>query len=322
MRKFIFFTLVKDIKNDKKVKHLFIVLLSFSFGLIGYAQETIPLYKDQIPNSTSYKMDEIPITKADGLCDGFKNIAIPTLKIFLPTKERANGSAVIICPGGGYSIECDQECIAFANQFMKNGVAAFILKYRLPSDSIMVDKTIGSLQDAQQAVKLVRQNAAKWNIDENKVGIFGLSAGGHLAASTGTHFETSFVSNEEKINLRPDFMILVCPVISMTDKLTHHNSRKYLLGENPVTEKIDFFSNEMQVTEKTPPTFLIQAGDDKSVDVDNSIVFYEALRHNNVPAEMHLFPNGGHHFAFIIPAEEFMKPLFLWMKNNNWLQKK
>lgn len=285
-----------------------------------YAQQIIPLYTGSIPNSINYNMQEITLSDKGGRMEGYRNISKPTLAVYLPDKKRSNGSAVIICPGGGYYAEVNQkEGINIASAFIKHGVAAFILKYRLPSDSIMKDKSIGPLQDAQQAIKLVRQHAAEWNIDTSKVGIMGFSAGGHLASTAGTHFDSSFISNKEHINLRPDFMILVYPVISMTNKLAHMGSRDNLLGTNPSIEKINFFSGELQVTDKTPPTWLTQAGDDKVVDVDNSIVFYEALRHHNVPAEMHLYPKGDHGFVLKLPTEEWMQPLFEWMKKNDWV---
>lgn len=238
------------------------------------AQQIIPLYTGAIPNSINYNMKEITLLDEGGRIEYYRNISKPTLAVYLPVKEQSNGSAVIICPGGGYYVETYQmEGINIANAFIRHGIAAFILKYRLPSDSIMKDKSIGPLQDAQQAIKLVRQRAAEWNIDTNKVGIMGFSAGGHLASTAGTHFDSSFISNKKHINLRPDFMILVYPVISMTDKLAHMGSRDNLLGANPSIEKINFFSNKLQVTDKTPPTWITQTGDDKTVDVDNSIVF-------------------------------------------------
>jgi len=211
------------------------------------------------------------------------------------------------------------EGIKTAKEFAKNGVAAFVLKYRLPSDSTMVDKTIGPLQDAQQAIKKVREDASKWGIDKNKVGIMGFSAGGHLASTEATHFNKAVIENNNDTNLRPDFQILVYPVISMQDSLTHLDSRKKLLGDNPSKEIIDEFSNELQVDENTPPAYITHAEVDKVVDVDNSIVYFEALRHNKVAAEMHIYPKGNHGFVLFQPTDEWMKPIFKWMKNFKWI---
>lgn len=296
----------------------FISLLIHAAGLL--AQTVIPLYTGSIPNSLPNNMKEITLNW-DGHFGGYKSIANPTLEVYLPATINANGSAVIICPGGGYGMESYQaEGINIANAFIKQGTAAFILKYRLPSDSIMKDKSIGPLQDAQQAIKRVREQAATWHIETNKIGIMGFSAGGHLAASAAVHFDSSFVPNKEHTSLRPDFMVLVYPVISMTDQLTHASSRANLLGENIPEEKINFFSNEKNVTEKTPPAWITHSEEDKVVDVDNSIQFYEALRHHHVPVEMHLYPKGDHGFVLGQPTELWMRPLFEWMKANGWMK--
>ncbi len=284
----------------------------------AYTQEIIPLYADSIPNSLPYKMKEQKLIW-DGQFGGYKSISVPTLECYFPTKETATGSAVIICPGGGYYVEAyREEGINIAQTLIKQGIAAFILKYRLPSDSIMKNKAIGPLQDAQQAIKLVRKNAPNWNIDLNKIGIMGFSAGGHLASSAGTHFTECLVPNPQKTSVRPDFMILIYPVISMSDQLTHTSSRRYLLGKNPSAEMIDFFSNELQVTDQTPPTYLTHTGDDQTVDVNNSIAFYQALNKHKIPAEMHLYPTGDHGFVLSIPTEQWMQPVFNWMMSNHW----
>ena len=297
-------------------------MVSFSVILLAGSlkgQETISLYEGAIPNSIPYNMREVTMNW-NGQFGGYNSISKPTLEIYLPVSEQANGSAVVICPGGGYGMESYRlEGLNIARTFINHGTAAFILKYRLPSDSIMPDKSIGPLQDAQQAIKKVRQQCKTWNVDPNKIGIMGFSAGGHLASTAGTHFDSCLVTNTEHISIRPDFMILVYPVISMTDKLTHAGSRRNLLGENPSAEKISFFSNELQVTDQTPSTYLTHTGDDTVVDVDNSIVFYEALRYHKVAAEMHLYPKGDHGFVLSLPTEEWMSPLFLWMKSNRWI---
>jgi acetyl esterase/lipase len=282
------------------------------FPSILSSQEIIKLYPDKIPNS---KISEIKEVYNSGM---YRGVTTPTLEIFLPEKDKSTGAAVIICPGGGYSvIVFDGEGIAAAKEFAKNGVTAFVLKYRLPDDSIMPDKSIGPLQDAQQAIRFVRENAAKWGIAVNKIGIMGFSAGGHLASTAATHYAKSYIENPDNISLRPDFQILVYPVISMQDNLTHGDSRNQLLGKNPSKDIIDYFSNELQVEENTPPAYITHAADDKLVDVDNSIQYFEQLRHHQVMVEMHIYPKGGHGFVF--GHKGWMEPLIQWMKNSNFL---
>jgi acetyl esterase/lipase len=298
---------------------LHLTILFLVIALKAIAQQTIPLYQGAIPNSTAYKMKEIPVKWET--FTGYRNISEPSLAVYLPTKEPANGTAVIICPGGGYWFEnAVPEGTLIAETFIKHGIAAFVLKYRLPSDSIMKDKSIGPLQDAQQAIKLVRQRAKEWNLDVNKIGIMGFSAGGHLAATAATHFDKAYIPNKEAINLRPDFAVLIYPVISFTDQLTHKGSRDLLLGAKPSAEQIKLFSNELQVNKQTPPTWLTHTGDDTVVSVENSIQFYQALVKNNVPAELHLYPKGNHGFVLFQPTEEWMQPLFSWFRTNAWMK--
>ncbi|MCB9247266.1 MAG: alpha/beta hydrolase [Ignavibacteriales bacterium] len=248
----------------------------------------------------------------------FSNVTNPTLEIYPPEKEKQTGTAVVICPGGGYGVVVyEMEGIKTAKEFANNGVNAFLLKYRLPNDSIMIDKKVGPLQDALQAIKLVRENSEKWGIDKNKVGIMGFSAGGHLASTAATHFDMQIIENSNNINLRPDFQILIYPVISMQDKLTHLGSRENLLGKNPTKDLIDFYSNELKVNENTPPAYITHAGDDKVVDVENSLEYYKSLKKNNIPAEMHIYPRGNHGFVLSQPTEEWMKPIIKWLKKLN-----
>ena len=297
------------------LKIYFVLFFVFSFNIT--AQEIINIYPGAIPNSKKSDIKEIESSQYKGM---FSGVTAPTLEIYLPEKEKSTGAAVVICPGGGYTVVVYQaEGIGTAKEFAKNGVAAFVLKYRLPSDSTMIDKTIGPLQDAQQAIKVVRENAAKWGIDINKVGIMGFSAGGHLASTEATHYKKAVIENSNHTNLRPDFQILVYPVISMQDSLTHLGSRTNLLGNNPSKKLIDEFSNELQVDENTPPAYITQAADDKVVDVDNSIVYFESLRHHNVPVEMHIYPKGNHGFVLKQPTDEWMMLIFKWMKNSKFI---
>jgi acetyl esterase/lipase len=299
----------------KKLKLYFIVICFFPFAI--QAQRIINLYPGNIPNSKKTALNDIPENPSEGL---IRRVITPTLQMYLPEKDKANGAAVVICPGGGYSvIVYDGEGVMIAREFAKKGLTAFILKYRLPNDSFQVDKSITPLQDAQQAIKMVRDSASVWGIDANKIGIMGFSAGGHVASTEATHFNKSLIENKSNTNLRPDFQILVYPVISMQDSLAHQGSRTQLLGTNPSKETINLYSNELQVDKNSPPAYITVAADDKVVDVDNSIIYFEKLRHNKVPVEMHIYQKGDHGFVFRHPG--WMEPLYEWMKSNNWMDK-
>ena len=287
-----------------------IVLFLLSFSAIN-AQEIINLYSSEIPNSKPSEIKE----SGEGM---YRDVTNPTLEYFKPNPEKANGTAIILVPGGGYSVVVYQgEGVGNAKSLAEQGIATFVLKYRLPNDDIMEDRKIGPLQDAQQAIKLVRENAEKWGINDSKIGIMGFSAGGHLASSVATHFETSYIDNPNNTSLRPDFQILVYPVISMTSDLTHGGSRDALIGNTPSEEDIKLFSNEQQVKKNTPPAYLTHTADDITVDVDNSISYFESLRHHKVDAEMHIYPKGGH--GFIFRHQDWMDPLFAWLKRNDWM---
>lgn len=289
-------------------------VLFFVSSVSASARQVIDLYSGAVPNS---KQSNVKETEKSGLVRG---VTKPTLEIFLPEKEKSTGAGVVICPGGGYAVLVyPDEGVRTAKEFAKNGIAAFLLKYRLPSDKTMIDKKTGPLQDAQQAIKMVRENAARWGVDTNKVGIMGFSAGGHLASTEATHYRTAVIENKNHTNLRPDFQILVYPVISMRDNLTHPGSRTELLGENPSKKTIDEFSNELHVDENAPPAYITQAEDDKTVTVENSIVYFEALRHHNVPAELQIYPQGDHGFVLRMKTSDWMHPIFEWMKRSKWM---
>lgn len=293
-------------------------LKTFMDQVLPPQPKTMPLYPGEIPNSISTPDQEATLSM--GSFEFIQKISRPTLTIFLPAKIKVGGSAIIIFPGGGYVGESYQfEGTSIAEAFRDHGMAAFVVKYRLPSDVAMKDKSLGPLQDAEQAIKVVREHASEWQIDPGKVGIIGFSAGGHLASTLGTHFEKSYLGDAGTANLRPDFMILVYPVISMTDKLAHMGSREALLGTSPSAAQIQEFSNELHVSERTPPTLLLQASDDSAVDVDNSVVFYEALHHHNVSAQMVLFRQGQHGF-FLISRDEWLQQVYKWLEQNGWIK--
>lgn len=257
--------------------------------------QIVPLYQNVVPNSAGAADKENSVTRDN--VTRIAKVSRPTLTIYRPAKP--NGQSVIICPGGGYTILAfDKEGTRVAEEFNRWGVTAFVLKYRLPDDTTQLDRSMAPLQDAQQAVRLVRTNAREWGVDKNKIGIMGFSAGGHLASSTATHFDvTADPLNNDTTSVRPDFAILIYPVISFDSTITHKGSRNNLVGANASADKVNFFSSELQVTAATPPSFLVHAGDDGAVPVDNSLRYYQACIKNKVPVELHLYPAGGHGFG-------------------------
>ena len=282
---------------------------------------TINLWPNQIPNSKiNNAYQEMDVNK-NGQLSSVSKVSVPTLSIFLPENADSNGTAVVICPGGGYShLAINKEGFKVAKWFNSLGIAAFVLKYRLPSDAIMEDKSVGPLQDAQEALRIVRKNAEKWNINPNKIGIMGFSAGGHLASTLSTHYNEE-VYVHDKISAKPNFSILIYPVISMKKAITHERSRTHLLGDTPSDEIVALFSDEQQIDSLTPPAFLIHASDDKTVPVENSIDYYMALKNSGVSAEMHIYEIGGHGFGLGVKGTSlyWTEQCEHWLKTNHFL---
>lgn len=278
-------------------KSFLLVLCCATFAFAQ--QEEIDLWPNGVPGSIqnndykeSYTYDALDRVR------GVAKVSKPTLTPFLADSSIANGTAVIICPGGGYShLAINKEGYKVAKWMNTLGISAFVLKYRMPTDETMTDKTIGPLQDAQEAMRMVRKNAKRYNIDASKIGILGFSAGGHLASTLSTHFNDKVYEHDASISARPDFSVLVYPVISMKEGITHEGSKRNLLGEHPSKERINHYSNALQVNNTTPPTFLVHATDDTVVPVENSLEYYNALKQFNVPAELHIYENGGHGFG-------------------------
>ncbi len=283
---------------------IYLILLSLIFyPFLSNAQNhTLPLWEGEIPNYKANGEQEEFYTNNDLVL--LKKIQNPNITVYLPTKNNATGEAVIICPGGGYWVLAYYwEGRDIAKALNTKGIAAIVLKYRLPTSKNYVVRHKSPLLDAQRAMRMVRYHAKDWNIKPNKIGIMGFSAGGHLASTLSTHYDKGNLRAKDSIeqqSSRPDFSILIYPVISFNDEFTHQGSAKALLGENPSKELRNNFSNELQVTKDTPPAFLVHSSDDDAVPVKNSLIYYEALQKNNVAAEMHIYPYGGHGYSLAI----------------------
>lgn len=288
------------------------------------AVETLDLYAGPIPGARSGpNLETIRDPAQPHLF--LMQISRPTLQVFLPEPELATGAAVIICPGGGYrGVSIVKEGYRVAEAFNAIGVAAFVLKYRNPDDSTMENRRLGPLQDLQQAIARVRAGADQWQIDPARLGIMGFSAGGHLAATAATRFNHPAAQFLEDQPLRPDFLVLVYPVISMMDDLAHQGSRTLLLGDAASQRDLQYFSAERHVSPATPPTFLVHATDDSSVKVQNSLHFYEALVDHGVPSSLHVFTTGGHGFGLVNKtiSSEWFPLLQHWLEDQGWLASK
>ncbi|MBZ0257637.1 alpha/beta hydrolase [bacterium] len=256
-----------------------ILLAAIVFTMVNAAssQETIVLWPDGAPGAV-----------------GTEDADVPSISVNLPDENNNTGAAIVVCPGGGYGhLAMDHEGKQIAEWLNKNGIAAFILKYRIAPRY----HHPAPISDAQRALRIVRSRAAEFKIQPDKIGILGFSAGGHLASTAVTHFDAGDADADnpiDKASCRPDFGVLVYPVITMTDPYTHKGSRKNLLGDNPSEKMINYMSNEKQITDDTPPIFIFQTNDDTTVPAENSVMFYLALRQHKIPAEMHIYEPGRH----------------------------
>jgi acetyl esterase/lipase len=305
------------------MKNLLCLFITTCIVLITHSQTVLPLYGDSVANSRPGPDKEHSDTDAKGITR-VSRVSRPSLTVYPAPRDIATGAAVIVLPGGSYKmLAFTHEGSDVCKRFNEMGVTAFLLKYRLPDDSIMVDKSVGPIQDAQRAIQLVRERAKEYGIDKNRVGIMGFSAGGHLASTAGTHFSHAYIQVPKKTNLRPDFMVLVYPVISFADSIGHKGSRTNLLGPHPTADQIQQFSNELRVTKKTPPTYLVHAEDDSTVKVQNMLLFATALQKHKVPFDFYLYEKGGHGFGMNNPTSEvkWMDLLQEWLQTNGWLKK-
>lgn len=284
------------------MKHTFFTCLFLFISInMSMAQEEIKLYPKGAKESNELGKEENYRDK-----DFLRDVSEARMYAYIVPKEKSSGAAVLICPGGGYSgLSTIKEGTEYAQWLNELGISAFVLYYRMPNGHWNIPLT-----DAQTAMEIIRKNAKKWNLDKNKIGVSGFSAGGHLASTLGTHFSSKN---------RPDFMILLYPVITMK-QLTHGGSKDNLLGKNPSDKLINHFSNELQVKANTPPTFLIHSKDDGAVPVENSKQFYNALKEKGIPAELHIFEKGGHGYGLRktgADSEAWPDYLKKWLEANN-----
>ncbi|MDP5129379.1 MAG: alpha/beta hydrolase [Paraglaciecola sp.] len=259
--------------------------------------EEFALYNGTIPGSISTA--NLEYVREAAHPDAFiMNVTHPSIRAYIPNPQIANGTSVIILPGGGYAgVSIVKEGYQVAERLRELGVTAFVLKYRMPLAQSMQDKTTGPLQDAQQAIHWVRSQAPKWHLNPHKVGIMGFSAGGHLAASAAILYKQAINPALEGENLRPDFQILVYPVISFEREITHLGSRDKLIGPQPNPQQVQHYSIEKQVSDSAPPAFIVHAGDDVAVPVENSLSYYRALHKRKISTQMLIVPSGGHGFG-------------------------
>lgn len=291
-----------------------LALLLIANTMNSFSQKVYPLYSSTIPNSRPSTDRESSEVNGRILIIG--NISRPTLTAYFPEPGKATGDAIIVIPGGGYHIvAAGHEGTDVARKLNEMGIAAFVLKYRIPNSEWMINPEIGPLQDAQRAIQVVRENARKWKINKNSIGILGFSAGGHLASTAATHYRKSYIPNRKRTNLRPDFLVLVYPVITFVDSVRHQGSLENLLGKNPTEEKLKEYSNELQVTPETPPTFLVHAKNDP-VNVRNTILFADSLNAKGVFSEVLLYEEGGHGFGLVNKTSNISWPdrLGEWLK--------
>jgi len=267
------------------------IVLFLLCGIQLYAQEFIPLWPEgKKPNFNGKKVTDSIFNER------VWRTGTPGIYAFTVPAAFSNGTSVLICPGGGYErVSYVYNGFTFAKWFNSLGINVFVLIYRLPGQEDLQQRQLAPLQDAQRAMRIIRANAGKWNLKKDRVGVLGISAGGHVASTLATHAEDVAAINDslDKISTRPDFMVLLSPVITM-GKYAHPTSRKLFMGPDTTRAMIEKYSGELQVSSFTPPAFMVHAYNDSTVNVRNSVMFYEALLDKKVNASIHVFPQGGH----------------------------
>ncbi len=306
----------------KMMNKTFYAFLIFSFIVhtAGWSQDTIvPLWPDKIP--FRIETDETEVHQKEGILR-ISKVQYPEIEVYLPSKANATGHGVLIFPGGGYHILAyDWEGRDIAKMLNTKGIAGVVVKYRLPTSASIHKNHLVPLLDAQRALKLVHTMAEGLNLDSNKIGIMGFSAGGHLTASLGAHYDQELIKPHDEIDVmeaRPNFIVLLYPVIQFGSASTHKGSQEALLGKSTETQWVDFFSLEKQIRDDHAPTILFHASDDTGVPVENSLSLYQALHQKNIPTALHIFPQGGHGFGLApqMPlVKEWPKLLTDWIMN-------
>jgi acetyl esterase/lipase len=276
---------------------LALICLVTQIGNLSGQSKVINLWNGIIPGAIHNDRYKQTVDSTDNWVK-MRFVTEPSLDMYPAPAEKATGTAVIICPGGAYwGIAVEHEGAQVAKWLNSLGITAFVLKYRLPDNTIMENKTIAPTQDGQRAIRLVRNHAKEWGIDPHKIGIMGFSAGGHLASTLSTHFNEKVYEPEDLTSARPDFSLLIYPVISMDSSITHWGSRINLLGDRPTLALVKHYSNELQINSETPPAFIVHSFDDNAVPVQNSIIYALALHKFNIPCELHLYQSGGHGYG-------------------------
>jgi acetyl esterase/lipase len=309
--------------TSRFVRTLFFPLTLFAMTNLSHSQEppVINVWENEFPESKAFAGEEKYDNRATGETTDIwvGGVSKPTLTVIAPPEFERNGTAIMICPGGAYGgLSFEKEGTEMAKFLNQYGVTCFVLKYRHGGG---IHQHPVPLTDVQRAMRVVRSQASEWKVMPERIGVLGFSAGGHLASSVGTHFDAGdkAASNiVDKQSCRPDFMVLIYPVISMDAKITHTGSLKNLLGEKPDPQLVQLMSNDQHVTADTPPTFIAHASDDQAVPVENALRFYRALVEHKVPAELHVFAEGGHGFGMRRkdkPVVEWPNLLVNWLRS-------
>lgn len=302
------------------MKKIRMLLCCCCLMMVASAQEFIPIWPEgKKPNSNGKKITDSLYNER------IWRVATPGIYAFTVPKSDNNGTAILICPGGGYErVSYIYNGFTFAKWYNTLGINVFVLVYRLPNQTDLQQRQLAPLQDAQRAIRFIRANAAKWNIKSDKIGVMGISAGGHVASTLGTHVadESAIKDSLDGFSYRPDFMVLLSPVITM-GKYAHPGSKKLFLGADTTVAMIEKYSAELQVSSFTPPAFIVHALNDSTVNVHNSLLFYNALVDKKINASMHVFPQGGHGIRLDEnpgSTDLWLNLLELWLKESGFVK--